>query len=234
MNSIKSNPFYLDTNVRQLIDETGEVPMGMEKEKDAAIAAATAIAKRMLGGTLVIKGRSFILANLELYYGGIGDLAHDWHRSRFQSKNSGISVLERTSAQEELGLRLYVSSKGGNYKRADIVIGAKGVAVSLLIRNIADVNGNLLAPRKIGGNPNIILREEFMNLSDSDHDSLLGEFGSYQFKDTHDQYVSDDSQIVMNKRFNQNSFRGFEDSRFGQMEWSFSVEGLFKPCVQVK
>jgi hypothetical protein len=67
-----------------------------------------ALAKRLLGTTLVVKGKRFVIRRLEAYYGGIGDDGHDWYRTRFVYKRSKYK--ERTAVQSLPGFRVYLSS----------------------------------------------------------------------------------------------------------------------------
>jgi len=117
------------------------------------------------GRTIEVKGRRFILTNLELYFGGIGDKSHDWYRARFPEKYdkhprvstelSNLILLE--------GPRIYQNKKSiSNRTRCDIIVGPQDVAISFLIRNMLDENGNLVIPKENGGTMKIA---ELFNLS---------------------------------------------------------------------
>ena len=78
--------FYNSEKLLKLVDENGEVPSLSSREIQSCINEAEKIARRMLGCTLDIRGSQFILSSLEIYYGGIGDYAHDWYRSQYPHK----------------------------------------------------------------------------------------------------------------------------------------------------
>ena len=90
------NIFYLDQSVQQLIDQQVLVPEDKEHLVEPSINAANNLTKRMLDCTIEIRSKKFILTNLELYYGGIGDMAHDWYRvnfsDKYEIKSRGIST----------------------------------------------------------------------------------------------------------------------------------------------
>jgi hypothetical protein len=206
--------FYLDPRLKQLIDSQGAPSNDLLVEESISIAES--IAKRMLGCTIDLKGKKFILTNLELYYGGVGDLAHDWHRARYQTKSSSQNVIERTDIQFDEGIKIYISNKAGTR----LVIGPKNVAISLLMRNIATEDGILIGD--LNGNPNIIIRPEHLNIKDEHNGDIVS------LIDTHHQYIPQISEIQCRKRFTEAKFDGFQDQRFGQRLWNFSISHLFK------
>ncbi|MCO4793460.1 MAG: hypothetical protein KC493_07105, partial [Bacteriovoracaceae bacterium] len=174
--------FYLNPAVKQLVGADGSVPSYRESEVGSCILAAEEMIQRMLGCTIVIRGKKFILSNLELYYGGIGDAAHDWHRSTFNPKQ-GISKTQ-IHAQVNEGLRFYLRQKGkGGFNRMDLVVGQEGVAISFLIRNVHDENLNSVS-KDASGNPALLIREDRMNILDSDHDAHFNEHEEIEFLDT--------------------------------------------------
>ncbi|TNF27291.1 MAG: hypothetical protein EP319_11915 [Deltaproteobacteria bacterium] len=220
--------FYLDPAVKQLVDATGNVPNERQHEIAYCIQAAEAMIQRILGCTVVIRGKKFIFSNLELYYGGIGDEAHDWHRSTFNPKQ-GISKTQ-IFAQLNQGLRFYLRQKGkGGFNRMDLVVGLEGVAISFLIRNVHDENHQSVS-KDDSGNPALLIREDRMNILDSDHDTAFEDHSEIEFIDTHDQYVKSLDQISRKKRFDANKksgpekgYSGFDDGPFGQHEWNFRL-----------
>jgi len=217
--------FYLDPAVKQLVDASGNVPADKQSEVETCIQAAEAMIQRMLGCTVFIRGKKFIFSNLELYYGGIGDEAHDWYRAKFQ-KIRGISKTN-TQAQLKNGLRFYLkqlSDGESKQNRMDLVVGLEGVAISFLIRNIHDESLNSVAD-SIDGNPAKILWPQKLAMRISDHGIDFNEHPEIEFLDTHGEYVKSRDQIIRNKRYiSQKGYVGFEEGPFGQHEWNFKLE----------
>ena len=220
--------FYLNPAVKQLVDAEGLVPTEKQSEIETCIKAAEEMIQRMLGCTVVIRGKKFIFSNLELYYGGIGDEAHEWHRSTFKPKQ-GISKTQ-IEAQLNQGLRFYLRQNGkGGQNRMDLVVGLEGVAISFLIRNVHDENLQSVS-KDDWGNPALLIREDRMNILDEDHDSAFEDHPEIEFIDTHNQYVKSLNQITRKKRFNggnksgpEKGYSGFDDGPFGQHEWNFRL-----------
>ena len=229
--------FYLNPDVKQLVDATGKVTADKQSEVETCIQAAGAMIQRMLGCTVVIRGKKFIFSNLELYYGGIGDEAHDWHRANFQGTR-GISK-ENSKAQLEPGVRFYLKqlSEGkSRQNRMDIVVGDKGVAISFLIRNVLDENLNSVSDSE-DGNPALLLWADKMNILKTDHGICLNEHPDFDFIDTHHEFVKSLDQITRDKRFStqkettpegkvktKRGYIGFNHGPFGQHEWNFKLK----------
>lgn len=224
--------FYLDPEVKQLIDEEGRIPKAWESEVSGCIEAAERLCKRMLGCTLVIRGVRFILTNLEIYYGGIGDHAHDWYRLKFpqfyEKKARGINR-NHTEAQLLAGPRIYLkqktvtleNGKTSGRNRMDLVVGGDGVAISLLVRNLASEDGSLVGD--INGNPALILGKKGLQLTGQENGTRLGETPGFELLDTHGEYVKDSGKIVRNKRFTDGGYCGFSTGPFGESEWNFRL-----------
>ncbi len=151
-------------NLKKLIDANGIV-VGSEEQVKSAISDAELLGEALLGCTINVRGKRYILRMLEIYYGGIGDDSHDWHRTRFEYKKS--KYLDHTTIQEAQGFRIYLSSLDtkDSYTRMDIVAGDSGIPLSYLIRSVWDENYNRIGSSK--GNPNIVLQE--MGIMGSDH-----------------------------------------------------------------
>lgn len=62
--------------IKNLIDENGNF-IGDVNAKKASIQAVEALAQSLLGSTLCIRNHKYIIRMLEIYYGGIGDDAHE-------------------------------------------------------------------------------------------------------------------------------------------------------------
>jgi 3-methyladenine DNA glycosylase Mpg len=212
--------FYLSKKLLHLIDEKGNLPSYNSQHVKKSIHEAEAIARRMLGCTLKVRGKKFILTNLELYYGSAGDLASDWYRSNFPNRNAKKVSRVSSEIQFEEGLRIYLNQKGeSNYKRMDLVIGPRNVAISLLLRGAVDETGKRVCSRL--GNPNKLLKA--MGIVDADHGRSFKKSGDLVFLDTHDQYVKDSSQILTNLRVIGGKATGFQNTQFGQSLWNFSI-----------
>jgi len=212
--------FYLSEKLLCLVDSEGNVPNVNTESIQNCVREAEMIAKRMLGCTLKIREQSFILASVELYYGGIGDFAHDWYRAKFPHKVKHNKVSKALSdIQNEEGLRIYLNQKGnGKFKRMDLVIGPKNTAITLLVRNVMLETGEMLGPLK--GAPNIVLKK--MGILDFDHGRKINFEDDLKFFDIHDAYVKD-YHIVSKKRVIGGKDVGFSDDRFGQCEWNFTL-----------
>lgn len=156
-------------SLKNLIDENG-IFIGNAESKKASIQAVEELAESLLGATLCIRGSRFIIRMLEIYYGGIGDDAHDWYRTHFVYKTSKYK--EQTNVQNKQGFRVYLSSMDVNdaYTRFDIVVGHKGVPVSFLIRSVWNSDFEIIGAKK--GSPNTILKA--MKLKEDDHDKVIG------------------------------------------------------------
>lgn len=201
-------------DLRHLIDEEGNIGEEQLSSQAQCIAEAEKLMLRTLGCTIVIEGREFILSNLELYYGSIGDRAHDWWRVNY-SKSRGISK-EHTAYQLLSGPKIYKKTKGcGNRNRADIVVGPEGVALSFLIRNVWDVSGQRMG--KLDGSPGMILGEDILNITDD----MVGK--SIELIDTHNKYVSSEDQIIKSKRYiGGKGYCGFPEA-FEEKLWNFRI-----------
>lgn len=118
----------------------------------------------LLGATLVINKKIFILNMLELYYGSVRDINHDWYRNEFNKKNK-YRKINYANIQKEKGFKLYFRNKNYNAKnkrnRIDLVIGNEEVAVSLLIRNAIQIvdneKGVNISGKFKAGTPNLVL-----------------------------------------------------------------------------
>jgi len=127
-------------SLKNLIDSNGNLIASeegiFEQEK-----LALEIMRNTLGLSIIKNNKRFILSELELYFGGIGDKAHDWYRRNFKGQY-GDGKISRTSHetakyQAMKGPIYYFNRKGGGkHKRCDIVMGEEGVAVSFLIRAV--------------------------------------------------------------------------------------------------
>ncbi len=214
---------YFD-NLKNLINDNGNFT-GAIRDKEDSIQAVEALAKSLLGATLCIRGNKFVIRMLEIYYGGIGDEAHDWYRTHFKTKKS--TCKEHTEVQKKEGFRVYLNSLNvdDTYTRFDIVAGNEGVPVSFLIRSVWDSNFKTNETKK--GNPNIALKR--MNLQPEDHDKKIG------FNDSHCEiYIEDTSdeikksqnlRIKKQRRINLNPKLDFEDKN--NVLWNFSLEKNF-------
>ena len=163
---------YFD-EMKNLIDENGNF-IGDVDAKKISIQAVETLAQSLLGSTLCIRNHKYIIRMLEIYYGGIGDDAHDWYRTNFIYKTSKYK--EQTEVQNKKGFRIYLSSSNvdDTYTRFDIVVGHEGVPVSFLIRSVWDSDFNIVGAKN--GSPNIVMKT--MGLEARDHDKMVGEDNS--------------------------------------------------------
>lgn len=160
---------YFD-QIKHHIDEKGMVKEW--EDVTASLHAAIALGENLLGCTLVVNGKRFIIRMLELYYGGAGDTGHDWHRCRYQYKTSKYK--EQTAVQSQQGFAVYLSSGDVNdpYTRMDIVAGHKGVPVSFLLRSVWEVAADAMV--RIGaaaGSPNTVLKQ--LGISQEHHGARI-------------------------------------------------------------
>ena len=210
--------------LKQLIDPS----TGILKDEDlpealVCIDLAKKMCLNLLGSTLIVRGKPYILASLELYYGGVGDMGNDWHRYNFQSKK-GLSG-EDVKWQVTGGPRVYIS-KHGPRQRMDIVLGPDGVAVSALVRNVIDPEKGSFSDSWIG---NTKLIQDRMGISRADLGKPIKPGGEFELIDTHGKYVSSvENDIIHAKRVQAGKHIGFKGT-WGEELWNFTLrEGVIK------
>ena len=217
------NIFDLQYSLKQVVDHNGD-PLSLE-EISLQEELALKIMSHFIGCTLVVHGRKFILAELELYYGGIGDVAHDWYKTFYSNNLKGHkpskTSKETAKLQANRGPIYYFNKKKNSpYKRCDIVIGGNGVAVSFLIRNVLDENLHPFQKRFKERQVNMMIR--VMNLTDDD----LGE--GVLINDTHEEtlrkgyYISSPDKRVLNGKASGFPYSGIHD----QKKWNLSLKKL--------
>ena len=201
----------------QLINIDGDVPFCKKEDVEKQEALALDVMESFLGCTIRVHGQDFILTSLELYYGGIGDMAHDWYRSSYPEKYPTKSrhSAGNTRAQISEGPLFYFNGNGLR-KRCDLVVGNAGVAVSFLIRNVLDKD--LIPLGTKNGQPNVVLKRMWL-LSDSNHGKPV------EIIDTRDAVLKGGYTINKRKRYSSGKFEGFDyDCPFAQKAWNFSLE----------
>ena len=207
-------------NLENCIDEKGQLLTA--KNVKLSHQAAEALCESLLGSTLNIRGNKFIIRMLEIYYGSVGDVSHDWYRNRFVYKTS--KYINQTTVQADKGFRIYLSSPDvkNTYTRLDIVVGNKDVAISFLLRSIWDANFNLIGTKK--GSPNIVLNA--MGIKPEDHgvEILVHDpHTEISIENTHDKIYKERSlQTKRSRRINITS--GFESDN--GLEWNFYAEPI--------
>ncbi|WP_443631549.1 hypothetical protein ABXT60_04465 [Candidatus Njordibacter sp. Uisw_056] len=201
----------------QLINIDGDVPSCKKEDVEKQEALALDVMESFLGCTIRVHGQDFILTSLELYYGGIGDMAHDWYRSSYAEKYPTKSrhSAGNTRAQISEGPLFYFNGNGLR-RRCDLVVGNAGVAVSFLIRNVLDKD--LIPLGTKNGQPNVVLKRMGL-LSDSNHGKPV------EIIDTRDAVLKGGYTINKRKRYSSGKFEGFDyDCPFAQKAWNFSLE----------
>jgi hypothetical protein len=173
----------------------------------------------MLGCTLTVHTRPFIIRMLEIYYGGAGDDDHDWHRTRYQYKKSKYQ--EHTAVQSQEGFRVYISSldETDTYARFDIVVGAAGVPISFLVRSVWDDEFTLVGTPK--GSPNIVLRKLALRESDHGKEIMINDsVAPISLSDKPDPRILEkELEVVQQLRINLSS--DFEKRH--SLEWNFCL-----------
>lgn len=220
------NDFQRHLELAHLVDSDGEIPKEKVHLVEVNEAIAIKVVKSMLGMQLEVRGNRFLLTNLELYYGGLGDPAHDWYKANYPGKYGRTKVNKKqTEAQFLCGPRLYINQPGSakyKYKRMDIVLGKADVAVSVLVRNAVDDKFKLLG--KIDGQTKIVI--DRMEILDLDHGKDLTNSDVRLFERDAGLVILD-SQIETQLRYQEGKFKGFPqygDSR----RWNFSISKIFK------
>ncbi|WP_373550445.1 hypothetical protein [Haliscomenobacter sp.] len=209
----------LFNQIKNHIDDTGKLISSSEEIK-SSILAAEQLAESLLGCTLNVRGKEFIIRMLEIYYGGVGDDAHDWYRTRFSYKTSKYK--EQTSIQSQDGFSVYLSSLdvSDTYTRMDIVVGHTGVPISFLLRSAWDSSFNLIGAKN--GNPNIVLNA--IGFRPEDHGQAIdieNKNAELYLENTHEQIINDRGfQIKRQRRINLKS--EFEEKN--QVQWNLSLE----------
>ena len=205
--------------IKNHIDDTGKLIASSEEVK-GSILAAEQLAESLLGCTLNVRGKAFIIRMLEIYYGGVDDDAHDWYRTRFSYKTSKYK--EQTSIQSLDGFRVYLSSLdvSDTYTRIDIVVGHTGVPISFLLRSAWDSTFNLIGAKN--GNPNIVLNA--IGFRPEDHGQPIdieNKNAELYLENTHEQIINDRGfQIKRQRRINLKS--EFEEKN--KVQWNLSLE----------
>lgn len=204
--------------LKQLIDENGLVPDSLKEDAEQQEAIALEVMEYFLGCSIRVGGKQFVLSNLELYFGGIGDMAHDWYRSSFPERYSVKSrhSTVNTKAQVSKGPVYYFNQKGnGRFKRCDIVVGNEGVAASFLIRNV--LNDDLEPVGTPNGQPNKVQKE--MGLTDNDH------LQPVELIDTRARVMNAGFKVLKKKRFTSGKFDGFAYSEcpYSGALWNYSL-----------
>lgn len=171
----------MQDELRNLIDSHGNI-IGSNEDIQSQELIALDLMKNFLGCAITKNDKLFILSELELYFGGLGDMAHDWYRRSFPEKYTDGKISrtsKETSKFQAMKGPIYYYNRlgGGKHKRCDIVIGDNGVAVSFLIRGVILEDFKTL----ISG-PNNALKE--IGLTDDD----LGK--EVQLKDMREQVFS--------------------------------------------
>lgn len=209
----------LFNQIKNHIDDTGKLISNIE-EINRSILAAEQLAESLLGCTLNVRGKEFIIRMLEIYYGGVGDDAHDWYRTRFSYKTSKYK--EHTSIQSHDGFRVYLSSLdvSDTYTRMDIVVGHNGVPISFLLRSVWDSSFNLIGAKN--GNPNIVLNA--IGIKSEDHGQPIdteNKNAELYLENTHEQIINDKGfQIKRQRRVNLKS--EFEEKN--KVQWNLFLE----------
>jgi len=205
--------------IKNHIDDTGKLVSNIE-EINRSMFAAEQLAESLLGCTLNVRGKAFIIRMLEIYYGGVGDDAHDWYRTRFSYKTSKYK--EHTSIQCLGGFSVYLSSLdvSDTYTRMDIVVGHTGVPISFLLRSVWDSTFNLIGAKN--GNPNIVLNA--IGIKPEDHGQPIdieNKNAELYLENTHEQIINDRGfQIKRQRRINLKS--EFEEKN--KVLWNLSLE----------
>jgi|GEM_PF-2095765 hypothetical protein len=196
------------------------------KGYNEAILKAEQICEAFLGCTLRIRKEKFIISMLEIYYGSIEDKAHDWYRTHYIYKNSKYK--EHTEKQLEKGIKLYLSTlkDDDTYQRMDFVIGNEGVAVSLLLRRIHNMDFSKMCNNNSKGEPHNILKK--MGIKNSDHgkpiqflDEDNNDYKSIVIIDTHRDIYNKFNLITKTKK-RINVKTEFEEKN--SLNWNFSAE----------
>lgn len=218
-------------DIGNYIDKDGKL-IGSPEEVGKSIAAAEKVAQAMLGCTLRVKGKEFVIRMVELYYGGVADDKHDWYRNRYVYKTS--KYVGRSAIQTMDGFRAYIASDNleDTYNRFDIVIGNEGIPVSLLIRSMWDIDHNVIKSPKDNyswkkGNPWVVLRSLGLDLSD--HGQLIA-IGSdagrseLSLRNTHEEEIRKYGYLIRRqiRRKDNGPLDGIIDQR--GIEWNFYLD----------
>jgi hypothetical protein len=155
---------YNFSEIKNCIDEKGGLCVS-SGVLSTSFKAAEALCEQLLGATLNVRGKKFIIRMLEIYYGSAGDYTHDWFRNNFIKKSS--KNLFRTQLQTQKGFKIYLSLANvkSRYTRLDIVVGSEGVAISFLLRSVWDENFDIIGKKE--GSPNVVLNA--MGIDENDH-----------------------------------------------------------------
>ncbi|MBP7553908.1 MAG: DNA-3-methyladenine glycosylase [Spirochaetes bacterium] len=213
--------FFLSQDLINLDPDNNEI--------NGAIKKAEEITERLLGCALIVRRKIYYISMIELYYGGIGDEAHDY----FRYQNEIVNV------QSQKGLKIYVSKKTNNdnmkHRRMDIVIGPQGVPISVLLRNVvcSETRKNL-SNSKVG-QPNQIIKSFNMGIKWEDHGKEIfynqdidniDSSKEFLLIDTHEIFYKENyiQNSVKRLRVKGGQFNGINQNfKFYNREWNFSL-----------
>jgi hypothetical protein len=150
--------------IKNCINEKGDLCVSSDV-LSTSFRAAEVLCEQLLGATLNVRGKKFVIRMLEIYYGSAGDYTHDWFRNNFIKKSS--KNLFRTQIQTQKGFKIYLSLANvkSRYTRLDIVVGNEGVAISFLLRSVWGENFDIIGKKE--GSPNVVLNA--MGIDENDH-----------------------------------------------------------------
>lgn len=87
--------FFLSSKIQHLLDSNGQICTEKQNQLTICKESAESVALQMLGCTLVIFNKPFIITSLELYYGSIGDFSNVIRNKRFISQKGYVGLGQR-------------------------------------------------------------------------------------------------------------------------------------------
>lgn len=186
---------YNSAQLKNFINERGEVIFGDTEEYNISIRKAEEITTALLGCTLMVRNKPYILSMLELYYGSIADTECYWYRTNFLVKKS--TRINFLKLHDEPGLRVYINVLNdiSTYQNFNIIVGPKNVPVCILVRSVLDSGSKVIG--KKNGSPKLIMKE--MGVSSSDHGKGIGFFDVGNEKISQDFVLIDTHREVYDK-----------------------------------
>lgn len=168
-----------DSLLRSIDLTTGEELPRRDNEIQSSINVIEIIADLLLGGKFIVKRTEFYISEVVIYYGGIGDIFHDWYRVKILRNHYGVSP-ENVQIFEESGLKVYFNFANLNYYNKhllmDIVVGPENVPASILVNRVIDGNGNETTGPCLTLKALNVRNEDFGKIVKEDGDPFLDDF----------------------------------------------------------
>jgi hypothetical protein len=218
---------YNSVQLKNFINERGEIILKNREEFNTSVRKAEEITEALLGCTLMVRNKPFIISMLELYYGSMADTECYWYRTNFMVKKS--TRVGHLKLHDEPGLKVYINVLNdiSTYQNFNIIVGPMDVPVCILVRSVFDQGFRVIG--KTSGSPKLIMKA--MDISSKDHGKEIV-FSDRAIEDVNHEFVLIDTHrevyekgnFVTRQRRRINVNPEFEDKY--HLEWNFYMMAL--------